>query len=86
MDNKNYYAVGTVPKYNRNVKEKGRIDSRSTSIHDRLPAWIGTGSLISSGRAKLVLRAQSKYYQKILQQTLITICTYIKFSIINRIF
>lgn len=86
MDNKNYHAVGTVPKYKRNVKEKGKIDSCSTSIHDRLLGWIGTGSLIPSGRAKLVLRAQSKYYQKILQQTLITICTYIKFSMINRIF
>ena len=34
MKNKKYHTVGTVPKSNRKIVERGKIDTLSTQIHD----------------------------------------------------
>ena len=49
------HTVGTVPKYNRTVVERGNIDTLNTEIHDRLPSWLGTDTSIKGGGVKLVL-------------------------------
>ena len=41
MKNKHYHAIGTVPKYNKHVKERGNIDTSNTQIHDRSLSWLG---------------------------------------------
>jgi len=46
---KKYHTVGTVPKCDR------KIDTPNIHIHDRSLSWIGTGTSIKSGGAKLVL-------------------------------
>jgi hypothetical protein len=33
-----YHTVGTIPKSNRNIAEKGKIDTPNTYIHYRLSA------------------------------------------------
>ena len=33
--NQKYQAVGTAPKYNRKIVERGKIDTSNTQIHDR---------------------------------------------------
>ena len=35
MTSTNYHAVRTVPKSNRKIVERGKIDTLSTQIHDR---------------------------------------------------
>jgi len=43
MKNKNYRTVGTIPKYNRKIVEKGRLGTPNTPIHTR-SLWHGTGT------------------------------------------
>jgi len=35
MENQKYHTVGTVPKSNKNIIERGEIDTPNTHIHDR---------------------------------------------------
>jgi len=40
--NQKYHAVGTAPKYNRKIVERGKIDTPNTQIHDhslQFQAW-----------------------------------------------
>jgi len=42
MKNKKYHTVGTVPKSNRKIVERGKIDIPNTQIYDRSFSWLGT--------------------------------------------
>jgi hypothetical protein len=55
MKHKKYHTVGTIPKLNIKIVENDKIDASNTQIHDCSLPWFGTGSLIKSGRVKLVL-------------------------------
>ena len=46
MENKIYHAVGTFPKSNRKIVERGKIDTPNVEIHDISLSWFGTGTLI----------------------------------------
>ena len=57
MKDKKYHTVGTVPKSNRKIVEKGKIDT--PSLQDRLlMAWYKR-HCNKSGEVKLVLWAQN---------------------------
>jgi RNA recognition motif-containing protein len=43
MKTKKYHSVGTVPKYNRKIVYRDKIDIPNTQIHDQSPSWFGTG-------------------------------------------
>ena len=46
----NYNTVGTVPKSNQTVVERGKLDTPNTNIRDHSLSWLGTGtSMKSSG-------------------------------------
>ena len=51
---KKYYTVGTVPKSNRKIVKRDKIDIPITQIHDHPLLWLGTGTSIKSGGVKLV--------------------------------
>ena len=54
-DNK-YHTVGTIPKSNRKIVEKGKPDTCSTQIYDSSLSWLGNGTSIKkNGGVKLVL-------------------------------
>ena len=57
MKNKKYHTVETIPKLNIKIVERGKIDTPNTQIHDPSLSWLGTGTLIKSGRVKLVLQS-----------------------------
>jgi hypothetical protein len=40
---------------NRNIIERGKIDTPSTLIHDSSLSWLGEGTSIKGGGVKLVL-------------------------------
>jgi len=42
MKNMKYHTVGTIPKYNRKIVERGKIDTPKTQIHDNPLTDIGT--------------------------------------------
>jgi hypothetical protein len=44
MKNEKYYTVGTIPKSNIKIVEKGKIDTPNTHMHDRPLSWFGTGT------------------------------------------
>jgi len=44
-----YHMVGTVPKSNRKIVQRDKIDIPNTQIHDRSLLWLGTGTSIKSG-------------------------------------
>ena len=50
-------TLGTIPKSNRKIVEKGKIDNLNTPVHDRSLSWLGAYTSIKSGGVKLVLRA-----------------------------
>ena len=52
--NKIYYTVGTS---NRNIVERGKMDSHITQIHERSLLWHGKGTSIKSDEDKLGLLA-----------------------------
>jgi len=65
MKNKKYHTVRTVPKSNRKIVERGKIDTLCTQLNV-LPLSC-TGTSIKSGGAKLVLWAKaSPLRQKLL--------------------
>ena len=53
MKNKKYHTVGTIPKLNINIVERGKVDDPNTKIHDHL--FTGTDTLINNVVVKLVL-------------------------------
>ena len=49
-----YHTFGTVPKSNRKIVERGKIDTPNTYIHYRSLCWFGTvTSITKSGGDKL---------------------------------
>ena len=59
MKNKKYNTAGTVPKSNIKIVERDTVDTPNTQIHNRSLSWLGTGTSIKSGGAKIVLWAQT---------------------------
>jgi hypothetical protein len=51
-------TVGTAPKSNKKIVEKGKINTNHTQLHDHSLSWLGTGTSIKSGRVKLALWVQ----------------------------
>jgi hypothetical protein len=49
---KKYHIVGTILKSNIKIVEWGKIDIRSTQLHDRSLSWLATGTSIESGGVK----------------------------------
>jgi hypothetical protein len=41
-------TIGKVPKSNRKIIERGRIDTPNIQIHDRLLSWLGTGTSVNN--------------------------------------
>ena len=59
MRNKNkIHTVGTLPKSNRKIVERRKIDNLNTQIHDRSLSRLGTYTLRKSAVVKVVLWAQ----------------------------
>ena len=54
-----YHTLGTIPKSNIKIVERGKIDTSNTQIHDRSLSCLGTSSSITSGGLKLVLLTQT---------------------------
>jgi hypothetical protein len=54
--------VGTIPKSNIKIIERGKIDTPNIQIHDRSLSWISTGISIKSGGVKLVLCSQTNNF------------------------
>ena len=46
MKNNKYHSVGAVPKSNRKIVERSKIDISITQIHDRSHSWFGPGTSI----------------------------------------
>ena len=44
-----YHTVGTIPKSNRKIVERGKIDTFNTQIYDHWLSLLGTGTSINSG-------------------------------------
>ena len=61
MKKKNSTLLGTVPKPNRKIVERGQVDTPNTHIHDQSLSWLGTGTSIKRGgvEVELVLWAQT---------------------------
>jgi len=55
MKNKQYHNVGTVPRLNRQIVERNKIDTPKTEMHDLSLSWHGTYTSIKKGGAKLVI-------------------------------
>jgi len=45
---KQYHTVGTVPKSNIKIVERGKTDTPNTNIYDRSLSLLGTGTSIKS--------------------------------------
>jgi len=52
---KKYHTLGIVPKSNRKIVERDKIDTPHTQIHNHSLYWLNTGNLIQSGGVKLHL-------------------------------
>ena len=44
MKTKKYHNVGTAPRTNPKIVERGKIDTLNTQIQDRSHSWLGTGT------------------------------------------
>jgi dUTPase len=53
-----YQIVRTVLKSNRNIVERGILDTTENHIYDRSQCWPGSGILIKGGRVNIDFRAQ----------------------------
>ena len=40
LKNNKYHTVGTVPKYERKIVERGKIDTSNTQMHDCSLSWL----------------------------------------------
>jgi hypothetical protein len=45
-----FVIVGTVPKSNKKIVERGKIDTPNTHTHESSLSWLGTDTSIKSGR------------------------------------
>ena len=50
MENKKYHTVGTIPKSNIKIVERGNIDTSNTKIYDQSLSWLCTGTFIKKWR------------------------------------
>ena len=55
MKNEEYHTVGTIPKSNIKIIERGKIDTHDKQIHDSSHSWLGTSTSLKSGEVKVVL-------------------------------
>ena len=55
-----YHTVRTVPKSNREIVERGKMDTSNDSLF----SWLGTGTSIKSGRVKLLYSNTKITYRK----------------------
>lgn len=51
---KKYQTLGTVPKSYSNIKERAKINTSNSHIHDRSFSWIGTDTSVNSDGVILV--------------------------------
>jgi hypothetical protein len=58
MTNRKHHTAGRVPKYNRKVVERDKIDTLTHNCMTLSLSCLGTGTSIKSGGVKLVLWAQ----------------------------
>ena len=59
---KKYHTVGSVPKSNRKIVERSKMDTGitlNTQLHGHSLSWLGTGISKRNGGYKLVLWAQT---------------------------
>ena len=59
---KKYHTVGSAPKSNRKIVERGKMDTGitlNTQLHGHSLSWLGTGISRRNGGDKLVLWAQT---------------------------
>ena len=54
MKKKKYHIVGTVPKSNRKILERGKIDMPKAQMHDYALSLLHTCTLINSGVAEMI--------------------------------
>ena len=59
MNNKKFHTVGTIPKFNRKIIERGNIDIPNIHVHDRSLFLFGTRVSKVYDGLKLVLWAKS---------------------------
>jgi hypothetical protein len=50
-----YVTIGTIPKSNIEIVERGTIDTTNIQIHYRSLSWLGTGTSITSVGVRLAL-------------------------------
>jgi hypothetical protein len=55
MKNKKYHTVGMIPKSNRKIVEKGKIDALNTNIYERSLSWFCRDTSIKTGVVMLDL-------------------------------
>ena len=51
MKNKTYHTVGKIPKSNREILERGTIDTPNTHLHDRSLSCLDTSTSMNNGEA-----------------------------------
>jgi hypothetical protein len=59
MKNKKYHTVGTIPKSNIKIAERGKIDTTISQIHVRSLSWLGIGTSLKRGGIKSALNISS---------------------------
>jgi hypothetical protein len=53
MKNFFFHIVGTIPKSNLKIVERGKIDTSNTHVHDSSLSWLCASTSIKSGGIKL---------------------------------
>ena len=57
MKNKKYHTVGTSPKFNRKITERGKSCTTNTHTYDRsLSSWLGTRTSIKKRGLGLIFK------------------------------
>ena len=67
MINKKYHTVGTVPKSNRKIVERCKIETPNTQIHDLSLSWFIIDTSIKKKWVKLVLCDQNSHLSEIVE-------------------
>ena len=67
MKNKKYHTVRTVPKSNRKIAERCKIDTPNTQMHDLTLFLLGTGTSVTNGGVILDLLTQAPPLGEIMQ-------------------
>ena len=55
IKNKKYHTVGTIPKSNIKIVERGKMYTPNIKIHDRPLSCLGTGASIKGGVVRHLL-------------------------------